>query len=249
MSYLGRVFEASEMENQQAILRLIAKRGPFRRVLDLGSYDGVFTEEVGRIAGAQTVCGVELLEEHAATARARGVDVVMADLEEPLPMPDGAFDLVHANQVIEHLKHTDNFLREARRLCAPGGTVIVSTNNLSSWHNILMLMVGWQPMPNHVSDEWHVGNPLNLRAGEPHKDAGQTHLRVFTGRALTELAGLNGLELDELATSGYYPLPPVLARRMVKLDPLHAAFLIGVFRAPTPPASDAALATAPAGPH
>jgi methionine biosynthesis protein MetW len=232
MSYLGRLFEASEIENQRAILRAIAERGPFPRILDLGCYDGVFTQEVARAAQAQQVHGIELLEEHAAKARARGVTVTQADLEQPLPLPDGSFDLVHANQLIEHLKHTDTLLREARRLCAPGGLVVISTNNFSSWHNIATLVLGWQPMPNHVSDEIHVGNPVNLRAGEKHQDIGQTHLRIFTGRALRELAEFHGMRTESVDVSGYYPLPPAIARQVVKVDPLHSAFLIGLFRLP-----------------
>lgn len=230
MSYLGRVFEASEDENREAIRREVRRRGPFRSVLDLGCEDGRHTVPLGEAAQAERVLGVELLPHLAEQARGRGIEVVEADLEDPLPLPDGSFDLVHANQVIEHLKHTDTFLRECRRLCAPGGLVIISTNNLSSWHNIFTLLLGWQPMPNHVSDEVHVGNPMNLRAGRPHRDLGQTHLRIFTGRALVELADYHGLETVALKTSGYYPLMPRPARVMARLDRRHAAFLIGLFR-------------------
>jgi SAM-dependent methyltransferase len=230
MSYLAEVFTASEEENRQAILRAIAAHGPFRRVLDLGCYDGAFTTRVGEAAGAEQVAGVELLPEHVERARGRGIDVVLGDLEQPLALDDAGYDLVHANQVIEHLRHTDGFLREARRVCAPGGMVIISTNNLSSWHNIATLVLGWQPMPNHVSDVVHVGNPMNLRAGEVHADAGQTHLRIFTGRALSELAAHHGLELVSMDTSGYYPFRPAAARRLARLDRRHAAFLIGLFR-------------------
>jgi SAM-dependent methyltransferase len=234
MSYLGAVFEASEEENRRAILRAVKAHGPFRRVLDLGCYDGAFTVRVGAAAEAEQLAGVELLDEHAQTARARGVQVTTADVEEPpLPLPDASFDLVHANQVIEHLRHTDVFLREARRLCAPGGMVIISTNNLASWHNVATLVLGWQPMPSHVSDVVHVGNPMNLRAGEKHADAGQTHLRIFTGRALAELAEHHGLGLVRMQTSGYYPFPPLVARGLARLDRRHAAFLIGVFRPTT----------------
>lgn len=230
MSYLSKVFEASEVENCEAIMRAVRKHGPFRRVVDLGCYDGRYTTELAEAAQATGVVGVELLPQHARNARARGVEVVEADLEDPLPLPDGAFDLVHANQVIEHLKHTDTFLRECRRLCAPGGLVVVSTNNFSSWHNIATLILGWQPMPNHVSDEVHVGNPMNLRADQPHADLGQTHLRIFTGRALSELADHHGLDQVEMRTSGYYPLLPRAARIMARVDRRHAAFLIGLFR-------------------
>jgi SAM-dependent methyltransferase len=233
MSYLGDVFTASEEENRQAILRAVAEHGPFRRVLDLGCYDGAFTTRLGQAARAEHVAGIELLDEHAEQARAKGVDVTLANLEAPLPLPDESYDLVHANQVIEHLKHTDGLLQEARRVCAPGGLVVISTNNLSSWHNVATLVLGWQPMPNHVSDVVHVGNPMNLRAGELHADAGQTHLRIFTGRALVELAAHHGLELVRLETSGYYPFPPRTARKLARMDKRHAAFLIGLFRPST----------------
>jgi SAM-dependent methyltransferase len=230
MSYLGRVFTASEEANREAILRAVEAHGPFRRVLDLGCYDGAFTARLGRVAGAEQLAGLELLDEHAERARGRGVTVTLGNLEQPLPLPDDAYDLVHANQVIEHLKHTDRFLSEARRVCSPDGLVVISTNNLASWHNIATLTLGWQPMPNHVSDVVHVGNPMNLRAGEEHADSGQTHLRIFTGRALVELAEHHGLELVALETSGYYPFPPKAARFLAKSDRRHAAFLIGLFR-------------------
>jgi SAM-dependent methyltransferase len=249
MSYLGRVFEASELENQRAVLQVIREQGPFRRVLDLGCEDGSFSVRVGEAAGAEQLSGVELLGELGDRARAAGVDVHVGDLEEPLPVPDASYDLVHANQVIEHLRHTDLFLREVRRVVAPDGLVVISTNNFASWHNIATLMLGWQPMPNHVSDEIHVGNPMNLRAGQPHRDIGQTHLRIFTARALQELAEFHGLETEAIDRSGYYPLTPRLARRAIRLDPAHSAFLIASFRPRATPASAAARVTAPAEQH
>jgi hypothetical protein len=45
-----------------------------------------------------------------------------------------------------------------------------------------------------------------------HRDAGRTHLRLFTARALTELADFHGLALEHLEAVGYYPLPPAVAR-------------------------------------
>jgi SAM-dependent methyltransferase len=150
------------------------------------------------------------------------------DVNDGLPYEDGSFDLVHANQVIEHLRGTDDFLREAKRVCAPGGRVVLSTNNLASWHNVASLVLGFQPFPNHVSDEIHVGNPLDPRRNRRHADVGQTHLRVFTTRALTELAEVHGLESDRVMMNGYYPLQPRAARIASRVDPRHAAFMVVV---------------------
>jgi len=224
--YLVDVFEASEDENKRVILEAVAAGPPRDRVLDLGCYNGAFTRDLADAARAKEVVGIEWIPEHAEAARAHGVDVVEADLNEPLHLPVGAFDLVHANQVIEHLRGTDAFLREAARVCAPGGRVVLSTNNLASWHNVASLVAGYQPLPSHVSDEVHVGNPLDPRRGTHHVDIGQTHLRVFTLRALTELAEAQGMRVKGVHMNGYYPLPPRAARWAARIDPRHAAFMV-----------------------
>ena len=133
---------------------------------------------------------------------------------------------MHSNQVIEHLPRTDGFLREIRRILKPDGHAIVSTNNLASWHNVISLAIGWQPTPCHVSDYVVVGNPSNAYDGWEQPQFGQQHLRVFTGRALADLARYHGLALDHDATAGYYPLPARAARAMTRIDRRHGAFLV-----------------------
>ena len=224
--FLSQVFEASEDENKLVILRAVAAGPPRCRVLDLGCFNGAFSSDLGRAARAEQVSGVEWLPEHAEQAEREGIQVRIADLNDPLPYPDGSFDLVHANQVIEHLRDTDAFLREVQRVCAPEGAAIISTNNMAAWHNIGSLALGFQPFPNHVSDEVHVGNPLDPRRGLGHADAGQTHQRIFTTRALTELAAFHGLAVTAVHMNGYYPLPPRLADKAVRIDGRHAAFMV-----------------------
>ncbi len=155
--------------------------------------------------------------------------VAQADLEDGLPYDDDAFDVVTANQVIEHLRGTDRFLSEVRRMLRPGGLACISTNNLASWHNVIALTLGFQPNPMHVSDEVIVGSPLNPEHGQRHEDAGRVHLRLFTGRALSELAEHHGLRTVSMRTVGYYPLPPAAAAVATQLDPLHGACLVGTF--------------------
>jgi SAM-dependent methyltransferase len=199
-------------------------------VLDLGTHRGDFTVRLAEHLGAESVSGIELIERHAAVARSRGIDVAIGDLDEGIPFPSESFDVVHANQVIEHVRRTDVLLREVRRVLRPNGMALISTNNLSSWHNVVSLGLGMQPMPMHVSDEIIVGNPLNPEHRWGHRDRGRTHLRLFTARALAELAGYHGLGVESIRAVGYYPLPPLLARLATRVDPVHGAFLVGVFR-------------------
>lgn len=231
---LASVYTESVDEVYEVVARTVRRLAPFPRVLDLGCYDGTYTARLAVEAQARETVGVELLAGPAARARAQGIEVTEADLEGPIPLPDGTFDLVHANQVIEHVRHTDGLLREMYRLTRPGGTALVCTNNLASWHNIFSLGLGYQPLPSHVSDEVHVGNPLNPMRGRPHEAAGLSHLRIFTGRALHELAERVGFEVLERGVIGYYPFPRRLARHAASADSRHAAFLLGVYRRPIP---------------
>jgi SAM-dependent methyltransferase len=229
MKYLERIFYATEDENRRAILAAMPRR-PGGRLLDLGCGDGAWTMGVARHVGAGDILGVEFVEDFAQLAREAGVDAVVADLGGRLPYDDASIDVVHSNQVIEHLPRTDNFLREIARILAPEGYAVVSTNNLSSWHNIVSLSLGWQPTPCHVSDEAILGNPATFNEGVEALTPGQTHLRVFTGRALAELAALHGLSVDYKGAAGYYPFPATLARGLARVDPIHGAFLIQRYR-------------------
>jgi SAM-dependent methyltransferase len=226
--YLVRMFRATEEANRQAILRALPDGGG-GTVLDLGTHTGAFTERIGRRTRANRLHGVEFIAEHAERARRRGVLVTEADVENGLPFEDATFDVVTANQIIEHLRRTDLFLSEIRRVLKPGGIACISTNNLSSWHNVVALTLGFQPNPMHVSDEMVLGSPLNHENGMPHEDEGRVHLRLFTGRALSELAEHHGLRTVSMRTVGYYPLPPRLAAVATRVDALHGAFLVGCF--------------------
>ena len=229
MGYLERVFRATEEENRRAILETLEPR-PGGVLLDLGCADGRVTTRIAEGAAVARATGVELIGHLADEARARGVEVVGADLNARLPFDDAAFDVIHSNQVIEHLWNTDNFLKEIRRLLKPDGYAVISTNNLASWHNVVSLIMGWQPPPCHPSDELIVGNPVGLREGVGGA-RGQMHLRVFTGRALEGVALHHGLRADLVRTAGYYPLPVAAARVLTRIDPRHGAFLVQRYRA------------------
>jgi SAM-dependent methyltransferase len=225
MGYMTTMFEATEELNRRTILDAATPR-PGATLLDLGCGDGVFTERIARHVGAGSVLGLELIEPLAEAAEARGIEVHRADLAEKLPFEDASIDVVHSNQVIEHLPGTDHFMREIRRVLRPGGYAVVSTNNLASLHNIVSLIAGYQPPPCHVSDEQiGVGNPMNAHRGAPGA-AGQMHLRVFTGRALGELAELHGLRVEVAKTAGFYPLPPRVAAVAGRVAPRWGAFLV-----------------------
>ena len=224
-SYLLRVFRETERLNKEQILSELTKvKAP--RLLDCGCGDGSFTAELAVRVGASDVHGVEIDEARSATAQSLGIDVALRDLNQELPYEDESFDVVHSNQVIEHLTSSDHFLRENWRVLKPGGVALVSTNNLASWHNIISLVAGMQPPPAHASSEVVIGNPLNPLSGTTHPTPGDSHLRLFSYRGLRDACEYHRFKVKRLQGVGYYPLSPTLATWATRVDRWHGAFLI-----------------------
>jgi SAM-dependent methyltransferase len=223
--YLGRIWEEAEERNRQEIISLLPISP--RLFLDLGCDDGSLTGRVSAAIGACRTVGVEIDGERAAIARSRGLEVVVADLNCRIPLDNEMADAIMANQVIEHLRDTDNLLAESWRLLKPGGTLVVSTENLASWHNILALVMGWQPfsLTNISSRVSVVGNPLSLHRGTPVRPDPLQHVRVFAARGLLELVEAHLFKVNAVRGAGYFPVPTRPARAIEKLDIRHAAFI------------------------
>lgn len=144
--------------------------------------------------------------------------------ETKLPFKSNTFDVVSANQIIEHLINIDLFIEEIYRVLKPKGYLLISTENLSSWHNLFALLLGWQAFSQHLSSKRNIGNPLRMGPLENFEHE-STHVKIFTLRGLKELLKLYGFKIELIYGAGYYPFPPPLSNYLVKLDPNHAAFI------------------------
>jgi SAM-dependent methyltransferase len=225
-NYLLRLATLTFARNRADILELIRDER-HDRICDLGCGDADWTARVAERAEAGLAVGLDISME-ALWAAAKRLPVVRGDLTRPLPFPDRSFDLVHSNQVIEHVPDIDLFTAEIRRVLRPEGVAIVSTENLSSWHNVFAAALGWQPfsLSNVSCFSGGLGNPLALHraSGREPADGSRSHLRhrtVLAYRGLLELLEAHGLRVERVLGAGYHPLPPGLAR----LDPVHAHLL------------------------
>ncbi|HKE00002.1 MAG TPA: class I SAM-dependent methyltransferase [Planctomycetota bacterium] len=100
------------------------------RVLDVGCAAGFFLS-VAKEEGWRCT-GVEVSPAMSAFARERyGLDVRVGTLADQ-HLDAASFDLVTFWDVVEHLPDPISVLREARRLVAPGGRVLVETQNVAS---------------------------------------------------------------------------------------------------------------------
>lgn len=101
-----------------------------KRVLDLACGTGYGTALIAQ-AGAD-VTGVDISAQAVREAKRRygklGAKYMTADCYD-LPFEDGVFDVVVANEMIEHVEDHDGLIKEARRVLGPGGLFLVSTPN------------------------------------------------------------------------------------------------------------------------
>ena len=211
-------------ENRKSILDLIEVDAK-AKIIDLGCADGEFALKIAEKAGTEEIYGAEFLEEACLRAKARGIKVYFADLNENLPFENESFDVVHANQVLEHLPETDRFVKEVHRILKPGGYAVISTPNLASFHNIFSLFLGKQPFSAHVSNEVILGNSLDPKHGMLHENKGEVHLRIFTMESLSELFEYYGFKVEQMIGVGYYPFPCPLAAFLSRVERNHSVYI------------------------
>ena len=104
---------------------------PNDRLLDIGTGPGTITADLAARLSAGSVTGIDNAPTAVAETRRlvaerglRNLTVTEGDVYA-LAHPDGAFDVVHAHQVLQHLSDPVAALREMSRVCAPDGIVAV----------------------------------------------------------------------------------------------------------------------------
>ena len=93
------------------------------RILDAGCGSGRMLQELVRYG---QVSGIELDPGAAEVARARGHGEVRVGRLEELPWQAGSFDLITCLDVLEHTPDDRRTLTELRRVCAPGGWLLLT---------------------------------------------------------------------------------------------------------------------------
>jgi len=193
-------------------------------LLDVGCGDGnLLFKYLGY--KPQRFCGVEAVPGLRQKAAEKGIECVAVDLNGVWPYPDNTFDVVHSAQVIEHLHNTRLFVQETLRVLKPGGTAIITSENLTSFINLGAMALGYTPFSLIRVCGWYLGNPLGLHYKEELEEEGISvtdpafagvsgHVRVLSVLQAQELLERVGFARAEVSSMGLIPLPDWLGRKL-----------------------------------
>lgn len=224
-------YELADMRHK-AILLLLPRKA-HAAYLDLGCGDGEFTLAMARTIGTTRISGIDIIDSEIVKAKKNGIAVKKADLDGEFPFPSNTFDVVTGAQVIEHLFEVDSFVSEIHRVLKPGGIAVISTENLSSWHNIAALFFGLQPSTGpYISNRFSIGfHPLAVEHQKEHKAKPylavmRGHTRVMAFRSFVSLFERYGFHVEEARGVGFYPFLSFLADFLARVDRWHAVDVV-----------------------
>jgi len=96
------------------------------KCLEVGAGTGSISQAL--LAKGRGVVATDISPGMVEEMKKKGINAVVCDAER-LPFPDALFDTVLASEMIYYLDHPEQFLKEARRVLKPGGTVLLSSAN------------------------------------------------------------------------------------------------------------------------
>jgi len=234
-SIIEFLWNQSMNRNISNIISLLEK-DPKAVALDVGCGDGQKTALFKEKIGSNQIIGIDGISDRLSIAKYRGVKIVYADLEKKWLFPNESFDVVVSNQVIEHVIDIDHFIEEIYRILKPGGYCIISTENLSGWHNIGALILGYQDFSHNIIRKSHVGNPFSIHYGKKTAawssvgnsgvdDTAFPHMKILTYRSLISSFKAFNFTFIGGKGSGYYPFFGSLGALIAFIDPYHCHFI------------------------
>lgn len=166
-----------------------------QRVLEIGCGTGEFREHLPPDC---EYWGIEPAVQPATSATTRMDRVLVGTFDDVRDqLPRHHFDLVIANDVIEHMPDHDAFLRQIRDFLAPGGCLVGSVPNVRCYQNLVELL---------FARDWQYRNEGILD---------RTHLRFFTRKSLLRSFSDNYYAVE--AYTGLNNLAPLRLTSLKKL--------------------------------
>jgi 2-polyprenyl-3-methyl-5-hydroxy-6-metoxy-1,4-benzoquinol methylase len=184
-------FKKSDAYSSHSVILRLAGDGTGRRLLDVGAAHGYLAREL--CSQGFQVTGVEADSVLGEEAAKHCHQLLILDLDGPLPAFPEPFDVMVFGDVLEHLKNPLVVLRQLTGSLTEDGTVIISLPNVANAYVRLSLLVGrFDYQDRGILD--------------------RTHLHFFTRKSFREFLLAAGLEVEQFSATPI-PLPLVVPKR------------------------------------
>jgi SAM-dependent methyltransferase len=186
------VWRAGQERRFQLVRRYVPLQGA--RVLDVGCGLGLYVRRFRQVT--PQVHGVDIDAERVLRASEALPNIQQASAER-LPYADASFEVVFSNEVLEHVDDDRAAVREAYRVLAPGGWLVVFAPNR---------LYPFETHGVYWRGEYHFGNiPLANYLPNALRHRLCPHVRAYTRRGIRALfAGLEGaLRVHRCIFAGY----------------------------------------------
>lgn len=132
----------------------VLKKFPKGKILEIGCCGGEYLEFLRK--KGWKVKGIEISKKAVQRAKSKGIDVKTYDVNKKIPFKDESFDIIFAGELIEHVFDDVGFLNECHRLLKKGGGMIITTPNLLSLKNRVLMLFGFDPRYSLSPYHYHV---------------------------------------------------------------------------------------------
>jgi len=180
------------------IIQLIIDLKP-KSVLDIGCGNGLLLNELIKVNKANYY-GVDVFTRKNTTFAYK-----KSDITKELPFNNDTFTCVILGEVIEHVPNPDFVLKEIYRILKKDGYLIISTPNLVSWANRILILFGIQPFFTETSSYKKLGRFFSFLG--QGSDA-QGHLKIFTYKSLDEILQMYKFKVQKrFGVPFFFPFP------------------------------------------
>jgi len=197
--------------------------------IDLGCGNGALTYWISEIIQSKKTYGIDYLESNCRDAQENGISALTLDLDrQKLPFLDSTFDFASMIEVIEHVSNKDQILKETHRILKVGGLFLVSTRNIASIINRMLLLIGQVPWSYDLSAEYWIDKRIFQKekafyghfTTQYNLNSICNHLEKI-GFSIIEIKGMTGPQFNMFG-----PLKHTIGKIVMKMPTFAPGFVI-----------------------
>ena len=177
----------ADKNTMETVFALLRRTVPEGVVLDVPSGAGSFSRRL--LAAGYRVRAGDIVE----NPQLEGAEFAHCDLNERLDLEDASVDAVVCIEGIEHLRRPFDFVDECARVLRPGGTLILTTPNISA------LRSRWRWLLTGFHNKCKV--PLDENHPEPRH-----HINMLSFPEIRYMLHTSGLRITDVTTNRVKPI-------------------------------------------